>query len=292
MLQSARIRLTTVVLATALWAMLPAAAPAAGARRVVCMTPAFTETCFALGHGDAVIGVTEFCEFPEAARRLPRVGGFLNPNLEAIIRLAPDLVLLVPEEEELARRLGALGIRAEILSLYTLADVERAMRAIGRLLGDAAAGEKLARSWRRDLQAAARAGRTGAAPRVMLVVGRNPSSLNNVFVAGPETFLGELVELAGGRNVYQGRIRYPSLSLEGIAHANPEVIVEMYPGMKLDAAQKTALARDWDRLPGLAAVRDRRVYVLDDAYLAIPGPRAVDIVRVIRDCMSGRQGQP
>jgi len=266
-----------------------AAAPATVARRVVCMTPAFTEICFALGHGDAVAGVTDYCDYPDAARRLPRVGGFLNPNLEAIIRLAPDLVLLVPEEAELAQRLSALGIRAEVLSLYTLVDIENAMRVIARRLGDPAAGERLARSWRRDLQAVAREGKTGTPLRVMVVVGRNPSSLNNVFVAGPETFLGELVRLAGGRNVYQGKIRYPSLSLEGIAHADPEVIVEMYPGMKLDSAQMAALVRDWDRLPALAAVRSRRVHVLDDAYLAIPGPRAVAIARVLRECMIGKE---
>ena len=289
--RSMRSRWALIVLAAALWAALPAAAPATGARRVVCMAPAFTEICFALGHGDAVAGVTDYCDFPDAARRLPRVGGFLNPNLEAIIRIAPDLVLLVPEEAELAQRLGALGIRAEVLSLYTLADIERAMRVVARRLGDPAAGEALARTWRRELQAVARERSAGAAPRVMVVVGRNPASLNNVFVAGPKTFLGELVQLAGGRNVYQGKVRYPSLSLEGIAHADPEVIVEMYPGMKLDAAQMAALARDWDRLPALAAVRSRRVHVLDDAYLAIPGPRAVAIARALRECMAGR-GDP
>lgn len=289
--RSMRSRWALIALAAAIWAVLPAAAPAPGARRVVCMAPAFTEICFALGHGDAVAGVTDYCDFPDAARRLPRVGGFLNPNLEAIIRLAPDLVLLVPEEAELAQRLGALGIRAEVLSLYTLADIERAMRVVARRLGDPAAGEALARSWRRELQAVARERSADAAPRVMVVVGRNPASLNNVFVAGPKTFLGELVQLAGGRNVYQGKVRYPSLSLEGIAHADPEVIVEMYPGMKLDAAQMAALARDWDRLPALAAVRSRRVHVLDDAYLAIPGPRAVAIARALRECMAGK-GDP
>lgn len=282
-------RWALIVLAAALWTALPAAAPPAGARRVVCMAPAFTEICFALGHGDAVAGVTDYCDFPDAARRRPRVGGFLNPNLEAIIRLAPDLVLLVPEEAELAQRLGALGIRAEVLSLYTLADIERAMRVIAEWLGDPAAGAALARSWRRELQAVAREGPAVAAPRVMVVVGRNPSSLNNVFVAGPETFIGELVQLAGGRNVYRGKVRYPSLSLEGIAHADPEVIVEMYPGMKLDTAQMAALARDWDRLPALAAVRSRRVHVLADAYLAIPGPRAVAIARTLRECMAGQE---
>jgi len=207
LLRSPCSRWALIVLAAALWTALPAAAPAPGARRVVCMAPAFTEICFALGHGDAVAGVTDYCDFPDAARRLPRVGGFLNPNLEAIIRLAPDLVLLVPEEAELAQRLGALRIRTEVLSLYTLADIERAMRVVARRLGDPAAGETLARTWRRELQAVARESPAGAAPRVMVVVGRNPSSLNNVFVAGPATFLGELVRLAGGRNVYQGKVR-------------------------------------------------------------------------------------
>jgi ABC-type Fe3+-hydroxamate transport system substrate-binding protein len=98
--------------------------------------------------------------------------------------------------------------------------------------------------------------------------------------------------MVGGRNIYGGSIRYPSLSLEGIAQADPEVIIEMYPGMRLDAGRKAALASDWERLPGLAAVRGRRVHVLDDSYLAVPGPRAVEIARTLRACMMGATDPP
>ena len=94
--------------------------------------------------GDRVVGVTDFCDYPPEAARRTRVGGFLNPRRETIVGLQPDLVLAVPEETELAEQLRELGIRSEVLPLYRLADIDRAIRAVAGWLGDPAAGERLA----------------------------------------------------------------------------------------------------------------------------------------------------
>jgi iron complex transport system substrate-binding protein len=278
------------------WLILIAAAPPAlgaaadvpAARRVVCLAPAFTEICFALGRGEQVVGVTDFCDFPPEATRRTRVGGFLNPRRETIVSLRPDLVLAVPEEAELVDDLRRMSIRSEILPLYRLADIDRAIRSVAAMLGDPAAGNRLADSIAGELAALRSAAGDGPSPRVLLVVGRNWGDLANIYVAGPETFLGELLALAGGRNAYTGSIRYPSLSLEGISRLNPEVILELYPGQNLSTAQKAALQRDWDRLPGIAAVQAGRVVVLDDSFLAIPGPRVARSVRAIRRAILGR----
>ena len=267
-------------------AALSAAAPStAGARRVVCLAPAFTEICFALGKGDRVVGVTDFCDYPAEATERTRVGGFLNPRRETIVGLRPDLVLAVPEESELAEQLRQLGIRSEILPLYRLADIDRAIRAVAGLLGDPAAGDRLAVSLAADLAGLRVSAKAVRPPTVLLVVGRNWGELANIYVAAPGTFLGELLEAAGGRNAYTGSIRYPSLSLEGISRMNPDVILELYPGQNLGDEQKAALRRDWDRLPGLAAVHKGRIVILDDSYLAIPGPRVAQSVRKIRQCL-------
>jgi iron complex transport system substrate-binding protein len=267
-------------------AALSAAAPSpAGARRVVCLAPAFTELCFALGLGDRVVGVTDFCDYPPEAARRTRVGGFLNPRRETIVSLRPDLVLAVPEETELAEQLRQLDIRSEVLPLYRLADIDRAIRAVAGWLGDPAAGERLAGQVSAELAGLRPSGGGAKSPRVLLVVGRNWGELANIYVAGPDTFLGELLEVAGGRNAYTGKIRYPSLSLEGISRLDPEVILELYPGQHLGVDQKASLRHDWDRLPGIAAVRRGRIAILDDAYLAIPGPRVAGSVRKIRQCL-------
>jgi len=257
----------------------------AQARRVVCMAPAFTEICFALGQGGRVVGVTDFCEYPPEARRLASVGGFLNPNREAILRLNPDLVLVVPEEAELAEQLRSLGIRVEVIPLYELSDIAAAMGRIGALLGLPEAGRRLESDWRREIRALASPESAPAGPRTLLVVGRNAGELSNIYVAGPKTFLGELLRRAGGRNAYQGEIRYPSLSLEGIARLDPQVVIELYPGMGLTAGQKARLAGDWRQLPDLSACKSGRVFVLDDPLIAIPGPRVGGILKKLKACL-------
>lgn len=256
-----------------------------GARRVVCLAPAFTEICFSLGKGDHVVGVTDFCDFPPEAAERTRVGGFLNPRRETIVGLRPDLVLAVPEETELAGQLRQLGIRSEILPLYRLADIDRAIRQVAGWLGDSAAGDRLAGTLTAELAGLRKADAAARPPKVLLVVGRNWGELSNIYVAAPDTFLGELLEAAGGRNAYTGRIRYPSLSLEGITRMDPEIILELYPGQHLGDGQKAALRRDWDRLPAVTAVRKGRIVVLDESYLAIPGPRVAQSVRKIRQCL-------
>ncbi len=256
-----------------------------GARRVVCLAPAFTEICFALGKGDRVVGVTDFCDYPPEATERTRVGGFLNPRRETIVGLRPDLVLAVPEEAELAGQLRQLEIRSEVLPLYRLADIDRAIRRVAGWLGDAAAGGRLAGALAAELAGLRKADAAARPPKVLLVVGRNWGELSNIYVAAPGTFLGELLEAAGGCNAYAGRIRYPSLSLEGISRMDPEIILELYPGQHLGDGQKAALRHDWDRLPAITAVRKGRIVILDESYLAIPGPRVAQSVRRIRQCL-------
>lgn len=267
-------------------AVLPLRAGTPPARRkVVCMTPAFTEICFGLGCGERVVGVTDFCDYPPAALKKPRVGGFLNPNMERIVTLQPDLVLLVPEEESVAERLKSLGIETAILPLYSLEDITAAVRRIADLLGVKAAGQALTDRMRREVRRAAADHPVTGHPSVLLIVGRNLGDLSNIYVAGPGTFLGELLRAAGGRNVYRGDIRYPTLSLESLAELNPDVIIELYPGLSLSSADKRRLIGNWARLDYISAVRRHRVYILDDSFIVVPGPRIARTLAVFRRCL-------
>lgn len=259
------------------------AAPGASgpARRVVCMAPAYSEICFALGRGEAVVGVTDFCVFPPEVARAARVGGFLNPDLERIAKLRPDLVLTAPEQGQLRRNLEALGLRTRTLPVYSVADILSTVEAVGRELGAEEAARRLSADLReatapRPLPPGARP------PRALLVVGRNPGELSGIFVAGPGTFLSEVLGRAGGANVCPEGILYPTLSLEGIASLDPEVILELRPGEGLTDARKTALAGDWERMPFLKAVKARRVFILTEDWVDIPGPRVVQTLRLFR----------
>jgi iron complex transport system substrate-binding protein len=213
------------------------------------------------------------------------VGGFLNPNLEKMVTLQPELVLLVPEEKPVGEQLERLGIATLVVPLYRIADTRAAMVTVAAALGGRERGEALARDFQERLDRVVRQAPASDPPEVLLVVGRDAGSLGNIYAAGRRTFLSELLELAGGRNTCPSDIRYPDLSLEGIAVMNPQVIIEFWSGVGLDARQRRRLKADWRRLPGVAAVRDGRIYILDDAALTIPGPRIPAAVERIQRCL-------
>lgn len=255
-------------------------------RRIVSMVPSLTEICFELGCGEKLAGVTDYCQYPPAARKLPRLGGLLNPNLERLAGLQPDLVLLSPDEKRLADQLAGLQIRTLTVPVRNLAELRQAYTTLTTALDAGPAG--LAARQRLDdglRQAAAPAGSVHR-PVVLLVVGRTPGELSNIYAASPRTFLGELLELAGGRNAYEGSLLYPSLSLEGISRSAPEVILELVPGLDLPPGRRAELARDWIDLPGVPAVRQRRVFLLDDDFISIPGPRVVKTLQRFRQCLT------
>jgi len=262
-----------------------AATPSAPPRRVISLAPALTEICFALDFGERVVGVTDFCRYPPAAMQKPAVGGLLNPNLEHIVTLQPDLVLLVPEERPVGEQLQRLGIPGLEVPLYRIADTRAAMVAVAAALGDRARGERLAGEFQAQLDRIARQAPADAPPAVLMVVGRDAAELGGIYAAGRRTFLSELLTLAGGRNACATDIRYPDVSLEGIATMNPEVIIEFWSGVGLTTDQRRQLKADWQRLRQVTAVRTGRIYILDDAALTIPGPRIPAAVERIQQCL-------
>ncbi len=242
---------------------------AAPARRIVSLAPNITEILFAIGAGAQVVGVTDHCDHPPAARRIARVGGFINPSLERVVALSPDLVLATADGNRAAdvERLTSLGVTVHVIDTRRLDDVLRAIGEIARLAGrDREAGRIVASLAKRRRAVSNRRGR--GRPSVLLLVGVHP-----LVGVGPGTFLDDLLSEAGGRNALAASpVRYPLLSPEGLLAAAPEVIVvnAMEAGDAADLAQS---------IPGwsdLGAVRSGRVHLLGDDTLLRPGPRIVD----------------
>jgi cobalamin transport system substrate-binding protein len=219
-------------------------APRGEVRRVVTLTPSLTDVVLALGGGDRLVGVSRFDERAEVAR-LPRVGGFVDPSVEAVMALHPDLVLAEPGpgNRQAVERIAELGAPVLLLPLGTVADVLAAERAAGRALGRAEQGEALAReleATRARIRERAR-GRTPV--RVLLVYGFDP-----LVVAGPGGFADELLTDAGALNVARDAASpYPVYSVERALRSRPELI--------LDAAMVPAGRDRLQSLPGLAEAR-------------------------------------
>jgi len=289
-----RARAAAAAALAGLLAACPADEPAASATapsppaRPTCATPApaLAEMLFAIGAGDHVVGVSRYCTHPPACRDLPRIGGMIDPNLEAIDALAPDLLLWQGRPGELAELARRRGLELEAFRIETLADVRAAYRRLGDLLErpEAAAAE-VAR-----LDAALEAARADAPadrPRTLLVLGRTPGDLGQLGTAGPGTFLTECLAAAGGANVAADlEAGWPLLTPEAVVERAPELIVELRTE-PADAETAARLRADWAAFAGVPAVEAGRIAVVSGDELLTPGPRLDRVVAKLARAVHG-----
>jgi iron complex transport system substrate-binding protein len=241
------------------------------ARRVISLAPSITESLFAIGAGESVVGVTQYCDYPREAKSLPHVGGMINPSLEAIVALRPDLIVLSMEGNmrDDFRRLTSMGMNVFVTNPRTLDDIHRSLLALGTLTGRTDSATKVvARMVAREAELRARA--TGTPVRTLFIVSMQP-----LLVAGRNTFLNELITAAGGYNLAMfAQGTYPAYSRETLVANNPDVLL-----VTSDVVQRPAdiltLFPEWRNI---SAVRHNRVFRVDASLMMRPGPRAVDAI--------------
>jgi len=240
---------------------------AGAVRSIVTLTPSATEIVAALGAADRLVGVDAYSTYPPSVADLPRVGTFLQPSFESIVRLDPDLVVADDIHGDAASALRGVGIEVVQAPMHALPDLERAFTTVGARLDRAAAARAAIDTIEGDIEAA-RARRRGRGVRVLIVIDRQHGSLDNMIGAADGTWLDELLAITGADNVLAGSpVRYPKLSPEVILTSAPDVILDA----SYSADPATALA-EWGELP-VPAVRDQRVRVLTAPYFRGPSPR-------------------
>lgn len=241
-------------------------------QRIVSLVPTVTEILFAIGAGDRVVGISDYDSYPPEALDRPRVGALIDPNLEAILALEPDLVVTYGTQSLLAERLDGVGIDQFSFVSGPVDHVVDSIDTLGGLLGleeGAAAVTGEIESTIRQL----RVTKPAETPRVLLVHSRDAGSLANFYSAGRDSYFGELIEIAGGENVF-GDVTANAFqpSLEEVISRGPEVIVELLPSGSSEG-QIQARLNDWKQLTSVPAVRDDRVHVLAGDHLLLVGPR-------------------
>ena len=242
------------------------AASAPYPQRIVSLAPSVTETLFALGFGDRLVGVTTYCDYPAEARKLPKIGGFMSPSLEVIVAQRPDLVIGVSSATHpvTVREMERLGLKITLISLASVSDILSSIKNIARSLGNPDAGEQLVRKINRQLDEVKK--RVAAAPRrpTLLAVGLRP-----LVAVGGKNFIDELITLAGGENIAGGATQ-PWLNLpdEYVVAKAPQVIIEAGMG-----SERSEPAQHWADLKSIPAVKERRVYAYPSDKILRPGPR-------------------
>jgi iron complex transport system substrate-binding protein len=279
---SARI-LAALLLAAAFGA--GAVSPAVGqsaraATRIVSLVPAVTEMLFAIGASSQVVAVSSFDRYPPTVEKLPRVGALLDPDTERILSLKPGLVVVYGSQTDLMAQFKQAGIRAFAYRHGGLAETFETMTAIGAETGHSAEAAKVVGDLRARLDGIRRRVAGRPRPRTLLVISREPGTLRGIYASGGVGFLHDLLDLAGGANVFAD-VRQESVqpSQETLLQIRPDVIVELHPTAS-EVDQET-VHRLWRPLSSIPAVQNQRIHALPGAAMVIAGPRLGDAAELL-----------
>jgi iron complex transport system substrate-binding protein len=249
----------------------PSPAPARAPQRIISLVPALTETLFAIGAGPQVVGVSSYDQFPPQVRTLPRVGALLDPDTERILALRPDFVITYGSQLNAEAQFARAGIRTYSYRHGGIATVLESLGDLAMLTGHRAEGEKVARDLQARFDAVRARVRGRPRPRTMIVFEHDPGTLRSMFVSGGIGFLHDMLDIAGGEDVF-GDVKRESVqpSMETLISRAPDVIVEIRgnPPSNLEAER-----RAWLTLTTVPAVKNGRVHFLAGEYLVVPGPR-------------------
>ena len=274
-------------IAIAVMATLVSAAAAGQSRpsRIVSLVPALTEMLFAIGAGPQTVAVSSYDEFPPEVNALPKVGALVDPDLERIFSLKPDLVLTYGSQTDVQAQLTRAGIAFFDYRHGGLADVTSTIRALGARTGRQAEADRLAARIESRIEAVRARAKIRARPRAMLVFGRERRAMRNVYASGGRGFLHDMLEAAGATNVFADIERESvQATTELILTRAPDVILELHrslkPGIETDLEIES-----WQTLASVPAVRNKRVIVVVGEEVVVPGPRVADALEKLEKAL-------
>lgn len=246
--------------------------------RIVSLLPSHTEILFAIDAGEQMAGCTSNCNYPAEARKLNKIS-LTNPgsvSLESLVAMKPDLVLLGGDyHRSLAEQLTKLKIPVLSFDPQSIAAIKSTIQRISTATGHSESGDQLVQQMDREvasIQKQVKPYQKQGKPRVFYQVWDQP-----LMTAGPTSFIGELIQLAGGDNVFKDvKLAYPQVSEESLIVRNPDVILLPHakkgPSNSAEAIRTLSERSGWKQMN---AVKNKRVYLLEDDLVSRPGPRVV-----------------
>jgi len=251
--------------------------------KLVSFSPSITEIVYALKLDRQLVGVTRFCKYPPQAQQKTSVGGYLDPNLETVIRLQPTLVLLRQEQTDIKGRLVNFQLPTLSVEHRTVSGILESFQQIGSACNRQALAVEEVHQLKQEIAKIHRqTSHVKFHPRVLVVVDRDIryNTIKHVFVAAHDGFFDWLLTEAGATNAVSGQTSgFSELSTEGILRLNPDVIIELMPSLAHSSLSQAEIQRAWQTMPTLAAVKNHRLVLFTDDYMSIPGPRFILTLR-------------
>ncbi len=251
-------------------------------QRIISLSPNLTEILFALGLDEQIVAVTDFCQYPPETEKKKKIGGLMNPNLELIIALKPDLIIMLNSNSDLKAKLTSLKTKFLIVKNETIADVMESITTIGEATGKKKEASNLLKKFTEKLNRTTERVANLPKVKVLIVVDKHTDTLQGMYCAAKGNFINEMVEIAGGINVLsESTTPYPIISKEKLIELNPDVILDMSIYGNKDEQDNKKVSDNWKSLYSINAVKNNRIYHIDPTSITIPGPRIPDNIEHI-----------
>jgi iron complex transport system substrate-binding protein len=255
--------------------------PSAHPSRIISLIPAVTEMLFAVGAGPQVVAVSSFDRYPQEVSKLQRVGALLDPDVERILSLRPDLVVVYGSQSDLRAQLDRAKIPTYIYRHAGLADVTMTLQQIGERVGHSREASGLVKSIQSRIDAVRKRVAGRGRPRTLIVFDREALTLRGIYASGGYGFVHDMVDAAGGEDVFADvKQEAVQATTELILARRPDVILELR-GDPVAADMKAKEIGVWHALTSLPAVQNSRIYFLDQQTTVVPGPRVAEGVELI-----------
>lgn len=242
-------------------------------RHIVSLAPGITEILYALNLEAKIAGVTSFCNWPREARQKPQIGGFINPSIEKIVSLQPDLILATVDgnRKDIIQQLERLGLAVYVTNPQDVKGIMGSILHIGEITSEKKNARALVGRLQKRLDNITEQTQKKIKPRIFFQIGLDP-----VITAGQNTFINEMISLAGGINIAASDMaRYPRYSAEGILSGAPDII--LFAPMANDS-EFTAVKKFWQKFPEIPAVKKNKIYPIETDLISRASPRIIDAV--------------
>jgi iron complex transport system substrate-binding protein len=254
--------------------------------RIVCAAPSVTEFVFALGMGDKIVGVSDFAHWPPEAREKEKIGGLVNPNMERITAMNPDLIIGQGEIALLSAYCRQKNIPYLQVTMRNIEVIYDEVMQIGRALGCEDRAMVFVQECRDGFDAIQQRASRKEPKKVLLCISRKKGMVANILTTGRGTFLNEIVAIAGGRNIFDDlETDYPQISKESVLMRAPDYILELRPVSPFESSIDASILDDWKQMPLIPAVASGTVFLVTEDYMVIPGPRMIQAAQRVYEIL-------